>query len=86
MQNGAGTDGLQVAFNTTYIARRPGGPDPGRAPVGDRHPGEGTVLGVAAPTSSVNFDASGLLGGTYDGNIRILSNDPDEPVYDAGAP
>ena len=31
------------------------------------------------------FDATGLVGGTYDGIIRILSNDPDSGLIEVPA-
>ncbi len=70
--------GLQHAVR----GRRPGRPDLGHPPVADRDPDLGHDLRAGDSTTlDVAFDASGLVGGTYDGFIRIVSNDPDEPDY-----
>ncbi len=82
IQNGTGTDGLTVAYNTGYVA------DglavrifavPQWVTVA---PGEGTIYAPNSVTLDVNFDASGLVGGVYDGVIRVISNDPDEGVVE----
>ncbi|MFO7655139.1 MAG: S8 family serine peptidase [Candidatus Krumholzibacteriia bacterium] len=81
IQNGDGTDGLQVAYNTAYV-------EDGLA-VRIRAvpqwmtvtPQEGTVYGGGSTILDVAFDATGLFGGTYEGFVRILSNDPDEPDF-----
>jgi subtilisin family serine protease/P pilus assembly chaperone PapD len=79
IQNATKTDGLTVAFNTTYlhnnleirIAALPqwleASPTSGRLFGGDS---AGVTLGV---------DASGLDGGTYHGTVNVLSNDPGNP-------
>ena len=43
-------------------------------------PSAGTVGPGGTLTLRVTFDANGLQAGAYDGELRILSNDPDEPV------
>jgi subtilisin family serine protease len=78
-QNYTMDDGLQIAYNTDYIhdnmaikiSKLPQwvtvSPNSGRVWSGDFY------------DLSVDFDATGLLGGYYDANIVIASNDPDEP-------
>lgn len=78
IQNATRDDGLQIAFNTDYvhdglavrIASTPRwvevSPTWGRIPAGD------------FADLDVTFDAVGLMGGDYEANIVIESNDPDE--------
>ncbi len=78
IQNANGTAGTNVAFNTTYLHDNLAirmfaipqwltvTPTSGRIPAG------------GSQQVSVHFDASGLLGGIYNGEINVLSNDPDE--------
>lgn len=82
MQNGNGTDGLTVAFNAAYIHDNLAVRIRAVPQWMTVTPNTGTVYGGGSTVLSVNFDATGLLGGDYDGIIRILSNDPDEPLYD----
>ena len=82
MQNGNGTDGLTVAFNAAYIHDNLAVRIRAVPQWMTVTPNAGTVYGGGSTVLSVNFDATGLLGGDYDGIIRILSNDPDEPSYD----
>jgi len=82
IQNGAKTDGLTVVFNTDYVesglaVRLHAVPQWVTV-----SPAEGTIYAPGSQTLNATFDASGLLGGDYDGTIRILSNDPDEPEFD----
>ena len=79
LQNATGTDGLQVAFNTGYVhdnltVRIFAVPQWLTA-----EPTSGTVYAGGNTTLNVHFQTEGLLGGTYEANVRILSNDPDEP-------
>jgi subtilisin family serine protease len=81
IQNGTGTDGLQVAFNTPYVADGLAVRIWAIPQWMTVAPVAGTVWASGSTTLDVAFDASGLVGGTYDGFIRIVSNDPDEPDY-----
>lgn len=81
VQNGAGTDGLHVVFNAPYLADGLAVQIKAVPQWVSVAPASGTVWAPGSTLLDVTFDASGLVGGTYDGVIRILSNDPDEPDY-----
>jgi subtilisin family serine protease len=78
IQNAAENVGLTVAYNTTYIHDNLAvqivplrqwmtvSPASGRIPAGQ------------SENLAVNFDATGLNGGIYEGNVLVLSNDPDD--------
>lgn len=80
IQNATKTVGLQVAFNVNYIhdnlairiSRLPQWVSVA--------PSSGRVWSGGSMDLSVNFNSTGLLGGYFDANILLLSNDPDEPV------
>jgi subtilisin family serine protease len=81
IQDGTGSDGLQIAFNTPYVENGLAvriWAIPQWVTVA---PADGTVWTPGSTNLDVAFDASGLVGGTYDGIIRIVSNDPDEPDF-----
>ena len=52
---------------------------PGTTPWVSINPKQGTVAGGASGTIVVTFDASEVDPGTYNGNIIIASNDPNNP-------
>ncbi|MFH2053237.1 MAG: S8 family serine peptidase [bacterium] len=79
IQNGDRTDGLTVAFNTGYVADGLAVSIKAVPQWVTVAPASGTVWAPGSTALDVTFDASGLVGGVYDGMIRILSNDPDEP-------
>ncbi len=79
IEDSLGAVGLQVAFNTGYVHN---GLAVSIAVVPEFlsvSPTSGTVPFGQSVDVHVTFDATGLLGGDYDDEIRILSNDPDEP-------
>ena len=82
IQNGSKTDGLTVAFNTEYVENGLAVQLRAVPQWVTVTPSEGTVYAPNSTTLTADFDASGLLGGDYDGTIRILSNDPDESAYE----
>jgi subtilisin family serine protease len=77
MQNATKDVGLTVAYNTTYLTDH----------LAIRifpltqwltvSPASGRIAAGTSQDLQVRFDALGLMGGTYDGSIRVLSNDPD---------
>ncbi len=80
IQNATKTDGLQIAFNANYIHDNLAiriAAIPQWVTVA---PSSGRVWSGGSMDLSVNFNATGLLGGYYDANIFLLSNDPDEPT------
>lgn len=85
IENADGTDGLQVAFNTSYVenglaVRFASTPDFITPDITD---------GVIDPGESMDieftFDAANLIGGNYETSISIASNDPVTPVLDLPA-
>jgi len=81
VQNGTGSDGLTVAFNTAYVTDGLAVQIRAIPQWVTVAPASGTIYAPNSTSLDVNFDASGLIGGTYDGVIRILSNDPDESEF-----
>jgi len=82
LQNGTGTDGLAVAFNTPYVVDGLAVQIRAIPQWVTVAPAAGTVWSAGSTDLDVTFDASGLFGGTYDGIIRVISNDPDEGEYE----
>ncbi|MCK9995017.1 MAG: S8 family serine peptidase [Candidatus Krumholzibacteria bacterium] len=82
VQNGNGTDGLQVAFNTAYVTDGLAVQIRAIPQWVTVAPVDGTVWAPGSADLDVTFDATGLMGGTYDGIIRVISNDPDEGEYE----
>ncbi len=78
VQNGTGTDGLEVVFNNTYVTDGLAVQIRAIPQWVTVAPATGTVWAPGSTNLDVAFDATGLMGGTYDGMIRIISNDPDE--------
>jgi len=76
IENGDGTDGLQMAFNTNYVHDNLA-VSIGTAPAWlNVDPAFGTVVPGSTLDVTVTYDASGLPGGPYDASIVIASNDP----------
>ena len=82
MQNATRNDGLQVVFNANYVKNnlairfRPPAKFLTVTPAG------GTVPPGGFMDLTVGFNASGLFGGVYDGQIHIAGNDPVLPQKD----
>ena len=81
IENGAGDDGLQIAFNNTFVHNNlavqiiyPGYEWVSEDPV------NGTVAGVGNQNVNLLFNSSSLPAGTYTGNLTITSNDLTTPV------
>ncbi len=80
MQNGARNDGLQVVFNANYVKNNLAIRFRPPAKFLTVTPTAGTVLPGQFLDLNVGFNASGLFGGVYDGQIRIAGNDPVLPI------
>ncbi|UCF05620.1 MAG: choice-of-anchor D domain-containing protein, partial [bacterium] len=81
IENKDGTDGLQIAFNTSYLHNNLA-VSIHRAPEWVRvHPSRGRVWAGESTSVDVTFDATGLMGGSYDDSLAIESNDPDDPTF-----
>lgn len=78
IQNETKDDGLQVAFNSTYIHDNLALQLMAVPQWLDVSPTSGRILAGGDMMLDVMFDASGLMGGDYDANIVVESNDPDE--------
>ncbi len=76
IQNGDGTDGLTVAYNTTYVhdslairfTRMPAWLSV--------TPAGGTVPAGGSMDLSVAYDATGLCGSHFDATVHVVNNDP----------
>ena len=81
IQNGTGTDGLQVVFNAPYVhdnlAVRIASVPQWVTVV----PANGTVVAPGSTGLEVAIDATSLIGGTYEAEIHVLSNDTDEADF-----
>lgn len=81
IENQSGTDGLQVAHNTSYvhdslsvlISENNNGVWLGVTPV------SGSLASGVTSNVEVSFSDPGLAGGLYLANLLVNSNDPDEP-------
>ncbi len=75
IENGDATDGLQIAFNQAYvedglavlIQARP-------AFLTDITPASGTIPANSSVTVDFTFDATGLLGGQYTGEVDLVTS------------
>ncbi|WP_420455537.1 reprolysin-like metallopeptidase [Rubrivirga sp.] len=81
IENGGGTDGLQVAFNAAYVtsdkAVRLTPPVP---PFVTVSPSAGTVAPGESDTFTVTLDATEREEGTYTADLVVSSNDPSTPT------
>lgn len=82
-ENAAGNDGLQMAFNATYVQNnlairiKKGGLD-----WLTENPLNGTISPAGNQNVDLVFNSTGLSVGTYTGKVRITSNDPSTPQRD----
>jgi hypothetical protein len=79
IENATGSDGLSVAFNTTYLHNNMAicfRSSPEWVTV---NPESGTVNAGANQIVQVHFTAEDLLAGVYNANIRLTHNDPVTP-------
>ncbi len=78
IQNATGDDGLTVCFNENYV-------EDNLAVLFIKDwleitPVSGSISQSSYDDISITFDAEGLVNGTYQKNINISSNDPDESI------
>lgn len=85
MQNQAKNDGLQVAYNALYVKNNLAIRFQPPARFLTVTPPSGTILPGGFVDLSVGFNAGGLMGGLYDGAVRLTGNDPVLPVLDVPA-
>ncbi|MDD1748371.1 MAG: C25 family cysteine peptidase, partial [Methanothrix sp.] len=79
IENSFGTDGLQVVRKRAYLHNGLAvliQPPPDWLSV---NPTSGTVAPGQVRNLTASFDATGLAGGSYEGNLVVLSDDPDSP-------
>jgi subtilisin family serine protease len=81
IHNATGTDGLQIAFNAAYVHDNMAVRIAAVPQWLTVEPTAGTVYAPGSTSLNVHFQTEGLLGGVYEANVRILSNDPDEPSF-----
>lgn len=77
IQNGTETVGLTAAYNTSFVHDAMAVRILPLKQWMTVAPGSGRLAAGASQDVTVSFDASGLNGGVYQGNVRFLSNDPD---------
>jgi subtilase family protein/fervidolysin-like protein/ASPM-SPD-2-Hydin domain-containing protein/HYDIN/CFA65/VesB family protein/BACON domain-containing protein len=80
IQNATGNDGLNMAFNAAYLHNNMAIRIQAVPQWLSVNPTSGRVYAPGSTNLSVHIGTEGLLGGTYEGNVRIQSNDPDEPM------
>ena len=80
IQNAAKNDGLTVVHDANYVHNGLAVQLSLLPEYMTVSPTTGTVPAGGSAVLNVHFDTNGLFGGTYDGAIRIASNDPDETV------
>jgi len=78
IENASGTDGLQIAFNSSYLhnglAVRIATADPLTWVTAD--PLGGDVSEAGNQVVTVHFDSAGLSNGTFEAVMTVMSNDP----------
>ncbi|HEU5456264.1 MAG TPA: choice-of-anchor D domain-containing protein, partial [Nocardioides sp.] len=82
MQNATKNDGLQVVFNANYVKNNLAIRFRPPAKFLTVTPNSGTVPAGQFLDLTVGFNAAGLFGGVYNGQVHIVGNDPIQPVKD----
>jgi hypothetical protein len=80
IENGTGTDGLEVVFNANYVHDNLAIRFSAAPAWLVFSPESGVVPAYGSDTVDVTFDATGILGGDFYGAFIINSDDPDTPV------
>jgi hypothetical protein len=79
IENAAGTDGLQVVFNSAYLTNNLAIEFATVTPWLSVSPTSGSVLPGGSGTVTLGYDATGLAEGIYTAEVNLISNDPDTP-------
>ena len=79
-RDGARNDGLTVVFNNNYVHNNLAVQFSVVPEYMTVNPTSGTVPAGGSAALNVNFNTQDMFGGTYNGSIRISSNDPDEGI------
>ena len=77
IQNAARDIGLTVAYNAEYVADNLAIRIYPLSQWLSVTPTSGRIHAGLSQDLQVRFNALGMMGGTYEGNVRVLSNDPD---------
>jgi uncharacterized membrane protein len=80
IENGTGTDGLEVVFNADYVHDNLAIRFSSAPAWLVFAPESGTIPPSETDTIDITFDATGILSGDFYGAFLVSSNDPDTPV------
>jgi len=81
IENDAGTTGLPVAFNSTYVASNKAVRFVPPVTWVTVAPGSGNVAPGASTNLTLTFDADGLAAGLYEADLVVGTNDPGNPTF-----
>jgi hypothetical protein len=79
IENGTGTDGLEIAFNAPYIHDGLAVLIEDPAPWLTEEPPSGVTAGLGNVSVTLEVDTEGLMPGLHLVTLVVESNDPDEP-------
>ena len=80
IQNATLNDGLTVVYNANYVHDNLAVEIATIPDYLTVNPTTGTIPAGGSADVIATFNTNGLFGGSYDGALRVSSNDPDEPV------
>jgi len=78
IENAAASTGLQIAYNTSYLDDNLAVLIQEVCPWLSATPSSGSTITGGSDNVDIEIDATGLTSGTYNCNLVIASNDPDE--------
>ncbi|MFN8586436.1 MAG: S8 family serine peptidase [Candidatus Eisenbacteria bacterium] len=85
IQNAAKNDGLQVVYNAAYVANNLAVRFTPPARWLTVTPLAGSIPAGGFLDLTVGFNAAGMTGGTYAGQVRLDTNDPTVPQFDVAS-